>query len=202
MDNNNTGAWVFGVIVVLVLGFGIYWLMNREPAGTENPNETATTTPNTATTTTSTPTTVIRETRTTATVAEVVASLSDASTFSSYFTSTGVSASVKGTGPYTIFVPSNAAFGKLPAGTVSGLSAAAKKRLVQYHVVSGKKLDIDAIETSTIQALSKDMLNFEALGVNARGKVNNSIVIRQYNAKNGVVYVVDAVLIPPQAPLN
>ena len=202
MDNNNTGAWVFGVIVVLILGFGIYWLMNREPANIETPNQTATTTPNTATTTTSTPTTVIRETRTTATVAEVVASLADASTFSSYFTSTGVSASVTGTGPYTIFVPSNAAFGKLSAGTVSGLSATAKKRLIQYHVVSGKKLDIDAIETSTIQALSKDMLNFEALGATAGGKVNNSIVIRQYNAKNGVVYIVDAVLLPPQAPLN
>ena len=202
MDNNNTGAWVFGVIVVLVLGFGIYWLMNREPADTETPNETATTTPNTATTTTSTPITVIRETRTTATVAEVVASLGDASTFSSYFTSTGVSASVTGAGPYTVFVPTNTAFGKLASGTVSGLSVTAKKRLVQYHVVSGKKLDIDAIETSTIQALSKDMLNFEALGASARGKVNNSVVIRQYNAKNGVVYVIDAVLLPPQAPLN
>lgn len=201
MDNNNTGAWVIGAVIVLVLGFGIYWFMNREPAGTETSNETATTTPNTATTTTSTPTTV-RETRTNATVAEVVASLADASTFNSYLTSTGVSASVKGTGPYTIFVPSNAAFGKLAPGTVSGLSASAKKRLVQYHVVSGKKLDVDALETSTIQALSRDMLNFEALGANARGRVNNSTVIRQYNAKNGVVYIVDAVLIPPQAPLN
>lgn len=199
MDNNNTGAWVIGAVIVLILGFGLYWFMNKEKVNTNGENQTATTT---TATTTQTRTTVSRETRTTATVAQVVASLADASTFNSYFTSTGVSASVTGAGPYTIFVPSNTAFGKLAPGTVSGLSATAKKRLVQYHVVSGKKLDIDALDSSTIQALSRDMLNFEALGVNAGGRVNNSIVIRQYNAKNGVVYIVDAVLLPPQAPLN
>ncbi len=199
MNNNNTGTWVAAIILIVLIVGGLLWWNSTRNASTTTEQ---TTTTNTATTTGQTGTPVAKEIRTSATVAEVIASLPEASTFSSYFSATGVSASVSGTGPYTIFVPSNAAFGKLASGTVSGLSAAAKKRLIQYHVVSGKKLDVDALETSTIQALSKDMLNFEALGPQYGGRVNNSVVIRQYTAKNGIVYIIDAVLLPPQAPLN
>ena len=203
MNNNNTGAWVAGIIIVILIIVGLVWWSNSGTPVTTNTvatTTTATTTTTAATTTTGTP--VIKESRTTSTVAQVVASLSGASTFASYLLSTGVGTSITGVGPYTVFVPTNAAFGKLAAGTVSGLSVAAKKRLIQYHIVSGKKLDVDALETSTIMSLSRDMLNFQALGPQFGGKVNNSVVIHQYNAKNGVVYTIDAVLIPPQAPLN
>lgn len=198
--NNNVGTWIAAGVVVILIVVGLVWLNKKEevPANSQTATSTATSTASVSTNTVA----FSKEVRTTATVSAVIASLPEASTFSSYLTATGVSGSVTGTGPYTIFVPTNAAFGKLAPGTVSALSAAAKKRLVQYHVVSGKKLDVDALEKSTIRALSMDMLNFEALGPQSGGRVNNSIVVRQYNAKNGVVYIIDAVLLPPEAPLN
>jgi uncharacterized surface protein with fasciclin (FAS1) repeats len=197
---NKSTAWTIGVVAVILILIGLWWAYGKTPEAStagENATSTATSTAQQATTTS-----IARENRTSSSALSVIASLPEASTFSSYLSSTGVSSSVSGTGPYTIFVPNNAAFAKLAAGTVSALSAAQKKRLVQYHIVSGKKIDIDAVDTSTIQALSKDMLNFQAYGGSQGGIVNSSIVLRQYNAKNGVVYIVNTVLLPPLPPLN
>jgi uncharacterized surface protein with fasciclin (FAS1) repeats len=93
-------------------------------------------------------------------------------------------------------VPTDGAVSQLPAGTISGLSAAAKKRLVEYHIVTGRAVDVDAENSGSIQALSGDALNF-SLGTNNTPMVNSSITVTEYKASNGVVYLIDNVLIPP-----
>jgi uncharacterized surface protein with fasciclin (FAS1) repeats len=95
-------------------------------------------------------------------VATIVRGLSTGSTFNAYFRSTGVAATIspKSTSKYTVFVPTNGAFAQLPPGTISNMSAAEKKRLIQYHVVSGRAVDPDQMTAGSIEALSRDVLNF------------------------------------------
>lgn len=197
---NNIFGWVVSVLVVAVIIAGIWWFVTMNPAMSDD-NTNATTTPQVATTTqTNTPPAVGSEVRTSSTVAGVIASLSNASRFVALYNSTGVAASVTGKGPFTVFIPTNGAYDSLSPGTLAGMTAAQKKRLVQYHVVVGKMLDLDAVSSGTHTALSKDKLNFN---VNMQSKVafvNSGYAITQYKASNGIVYVISAVLVPPQTP--
>ncbi len=197
--------WIGFIAIVVVAALGLWWVSSRQPI------DTSTDTGNgaTATTTASGGTTGATGTGTTGTgravttsnkdVASIVAGLSGASQFQSLFASTGVGATInpKSTSKYTIFVPTDGSVSQLPAGTISGLSAAEKKRLVQYHVVSGRAIDADAQVAGQIQALSGDALNFQ-YGTNKIPMVNSAIVIAQYNGTNGTVYVIDNVLLPPK----
>ena len=105
-------------------------------------------------------------------------------------------------GPFTVFAPTNAAFDKLPAGTVEGLLKAEKKNdlidILQYHVAVGVfKEDmlqdgqtIGQVNGSNITISKKDgkiMIN---------GVAN---IIGSVPASNGIVYIIDAVLLPPPA---
>ncbi len=199
-QNNSIFAWVAGVIVVALIVFGLWWLF-QSPSTTTG--DTATTTPQVATTTvetTPTPVATATEVRTSSTVDAIVASLTNATKFAALYSSTGVSASITGKGPYTVFVPTDSAFANLSPGTLSGMTAAQTKRLVQYHVVSGKILDLDAVSSGHYTALSKDMLNFNVQSQTKLAYVNSGYTITQYKASNGIVYVISAVLVPPQTP--
>jgi len=99
-------------------------------------------------------------------------------------------------GPFTVFAPTDEAFAKLPEGTVEGLLADPEKlkKVLLYHVVSGsvtseqvvKLKDAKTVEGSKITINAKD-------GV----KINDATVIKaDIEAKNGIVHVIDTVLIP------
>lgn len=198
-NQSSVFGWVVGIIVVLLIIAGIWWFVQANP-GT-NENGTATTTPQGTTTTggTGTPVATATEVRTSSTVNAVVASLTSGSRFASLYVSTGVSASLTGKGPYTVFVPSDAAFANL-TDAISTMTAAEKKRLVQYAVVSGKMLDLDAVSSGTHTALSKDPINFQVNPQTKLAYVNSGYTITQYKASNGIVYLINAVLVPPQTP--
>lgn len=129
-------------------------------------------------------------------VVSVAENIAGASTFASWLESTGVAAQIKGAGPYTIFVPTDKAASSLKAGTFTNLSAAEKRRLVRYHVVAGRAIDVDAQKSGSITALSGDALNFH--NDNNIPMVGSAIIIAEYKASNGIVYLVSGVLIPPQ----
>ncbi len=102
----------------------------------------------------------------------------------------------QGKGPFTVFAPTDAAFAKLPAGTVDALLAdpAALKQILLYHVVAGE-LDAAAVTSRT----SLMTLNGQPLTINTAGgaKVNDSnIVATDVMARNGVIHVIDTVLLP------
>jgi uncharacterized surface protein with fasciclin (FAS1) repeats len=126
----------------------------------------------------------------------IIESSPDLSTYASYFTSTGVSSLTSGNGPYTIFAPTNVAFSHQKTGSISGLGAAAQKRLVEYHIVTDRALDPKALYFGTVQAMSGDMLNFSD---NQAGEpqVNSSFITHAYKGSNGVVYAISEVLLPP-----
>jgi len=200
MDTQNSiFGWIVGAVVVVFIIAGIWWFVQANPA---TPNGMATTTPNGAATTTGTGAneapSASTEVRTSTTVNGVIASLANSSRFASLYTSSGVSNSVTGTGPFTVFVPADSAFANLSPDTLTNMSATERQRLVQYHIVVGKMLDFDAVSAGNHTALSKDALNFNVNPQNKVAYVGSGYVITQYRASNGIVYVISAVLVPPQ----
>lgn len=106
---------------------------------------------------------------------------------------------LRGSGPLTVFAPTNAAFDKLPKGTVEGLLKPDKKfdleKILQYHV-------------STSVYETKDMKDGMTLGVANGGKVtfrvkdgkvmvNDANIVATIRASNGIIHVIDGVLLPP-----
>ncbi len=133
------------------------------------------------------------------TVVGVIAGLPEASRFAVLLKNTGVAGMFSGTGPITVFVPENKAFALLPPGALD-LTSTQLKRLVEYHAVKGKGLDVNAEYAGTEQALSGDMLNFSVLTGDQSARINSAVALKEYKASNGIVYVVSEVLLPPVNP--
>jgi uncharacterized surface protein with fasciclin (FAS1) repeats len=106
---------------------------------------------------------------------------------------------LKGAGPFTVFAPTDEAFAKLPAGTLDDLlkpeNKAKLQRILTYHVVPGKVLAADVVTMKSAKAVSGDALT---IGSRQEGvTINNAHVVRtDIAASNGVIHVVDAVLLP------
>ena len=109
---------------------------------------------------------------------------------------------LKGEGPFTVFAPTDDAFAKLPEGTVESLllpeNLEQLKSILLYHVVSGKVMAADVVTLT-----SADTVSGEAVSIKVEdGKVylNDTVevIITDVEASNGVIHVIDSVLLPPQ----
>ncbi len=115
-------------------------------------------------------------------------------------TSAGLLDALTGESALTVFAPTDAAFAQLPEGTVESLlkpeSRAALKRILLHHVVQGRIYEDGAAAAGTASTLAGTELRFDY----ARGlQVNDTrIVAPDIAARNGVIHVVDAVLLPPK----
>jgi uncharacterized surface protein with fasciclin (FAS1) repeats len=108
----------------------------------------------------------------------------------------GLADTLKGDGPFTVFAPTDAAFAKLPAGTVESLLNDKEKlaQILTYHVVPGKVMAAD-VRTGAVQTVQGQPLNVvaESGGV----KVNQAKVVQaDVVASNGVIHVIDTVVLP------
>jgi len=100
-------------------------------------------------------------------------------------------------GPFTVFAPTDAAFAALPEGTVEGLleDIPALTSILTYHVVSGKVESTDLVNGPVTTVNGADV----EINLDDGVKVNDSnVVIADVQACNGVIHVIDAVLIPPE----
>ena len=107
-------------------------------------------------------------------------------------------------GPFTVFAPTNAAFGKLPAGTVDTLvkpeSKAMLTKILTYHVVAGKMNAADLTDGKKLTTVEGDQLTVKRSGgkvfiVDAKGGMSR-VTIADVNQSNGVIHVIDTVLMP------
>jgi uncharacterized surface protein with fasciclin (FAS1) repeats len=107
-------------------------------------------------------------------------------------------------GPFTVFAPTNAAFGKLPAGTVDTLvkpeNKATLTKILTYHVVPGKLEAADLTDGKKLTTVEGEILTVKASGgkvmlVDAKGGTS-TVTIPNVNQSNGVIHVVDTVLMP------
>lgn len=119
-------------------------------------------------------------------------------TLATALTETGLVDALKGEGPFTVFAPNDEAFKKLPKGTLENLlkDKEALKNILLYHVVSGNVVAKDVVKLSKATTLSGQDVKFKVKGKTV--KINNSKVISaDVKAKNGVIHVIDTVLMPP-----
>ncbi len=111
----------------------------------------------------------------------------------------GLVDTLSGPGPFTVFAPTDAAFAKLPAGTVENLLKPENKdqlvAVLTYHVVSGKIMSSDiagkSLDAKTVQG--------QSLAINATMgvKVENATVVQaDIDTDNGVIHVIDTVVLP------
>jgi uncharacterized surface protein with fasciclin (FAS1) repeats len=106
---------------------------------------------------------------------------------------------LRGTGPFTVFAPTDEAFAKLPAGTVESLLKPENKEklkaILTYHVVSGNVGSAQAVKLTSAKTVSGKELKLDASSGSLRvGKAN--VVKADIPATNGVIHVIDTVLLP------
>jgi uncharacterized surface protein with fasciclin (FAS1) repeats len=113
----------------------------------------------------------------------------------------GLVATLKGTGPFTVFAPTDEAFAKLPAGTVENLLKPENKQkltaILIYHVVAGKVMAADVAGLDQAKSVNGKMIDIEVEGSTV--KVNDAAVTAaDIAASNGVIHVIDKVIMPPE----
>ena len=118
---------------------------------------------------------------------------------------------LKGAGPFTLFAPTNAGFAKLPAGTVDSLlkpeNKASLAKILTYHVVAGKVSSADLVKmigdgkgTTSFKTVSggtvQAMLADGKVVLKDEKGLTSTVTIADVNQSNGVIHVVDSVLLP------
>jgi len=121
----------------------------------------------------------------------------DFTTLAKALTETGLVEALKGEGPFTVFAPTDEAFAKLPKGTIESLlkDKETLKTILLYHVVAGEVTSKEVVDLTKAETLA---------GKNVKIKVNKgSVMINDSKvigadimASNGVIHVIDTVLIP------
>jgi uncharacterized surface protein with fasciclin (FAS1) repeats len=112
----------------------------------------------------------------------------------------GLVDALSGKGPLTVFAPTDDAFAKLPAGTVEGLlkDVPTLKNILLYHVVSGKVKAADVVKLTSAETLLGKPVRISVKG--GQVKINDAtVIIPDIEASNGVVHVIDSVILPPNA---
>ena len=102
-------------------------------------------------------------------------------------------------GPFTVFAPTDEAFAKLPAGTVESLLKPENKeklgKILAYHVLKGKVM---AADVKTMEADTAEGSKLDVKVADGKVMVNNANVVKtDIAATNGVIHVIDTVLMPP-----
>ena len=114
----------------------------------------------------------------------------------------GLVDTVKGAGPFTVFAPTDAAFAKLPAGTVENLlnpeNKAQLTAILTYHVVPGKVMAADVVKLKEAKTVNGKMLQVKVNGSNVM--INDAkVTATDIAASNGVIHVIDSVVLPQAA---
>lgn len=112
----------------------------------------------------------------------------------------GLVDTLKGDGPFTVFAPTDDAFAKLPAGTVESLLEPENKdqltAILTYHVVAGKVMAADVVKLDNATTVNGADVSISVEGDAVM--INNATVVSaDVKASNGVIHVIDTVLLPP-----
>jgi uncharacterized surface protein with fasciclin (FAS1) repeats len=110
----------------------------------------------------------------------------------------GLVDTLKGEGPFTVFAPTDEAFAALPEGTVEALLAdiPALTAILTYHVVPGKVMSTDLSDGMMAATVNGAEVTIGTMnGVTVNGA---NVVTADIEASNGVIHVIDAVILPPQ----
>ena len=110
----------------------------------------------------------------------------------------GLADELSAPGALTVFAPTNAAFAKVPKATLNALAKnpAALKRVLLYHVIAGKVTAAKVVKLKSAKTLAGPSVRIRVTGMTVR--INDArVTTADVKASNGVVHVIDRVLIPP-----
>ncbi len=164
-------AFVWLLLAVALMAFGLAGCRQEEPTAAEEPQMN---------------------------VVQVASSAGSFNTLVAAVEAAGLVETLSGPGPFTVFAPTDEAFAKLPPGTIDELLQPENKdqlvSILTYHVVSGKVMAADVVqltEATTVQGQSIAIDTSEGVKVNDANVVQTDIA-----ASNGVIHVIDTVLLP------
>jgi uncharacterized surface protein with fasciclin (FAS1) repeats len=140
---------------------------------------------------------VVVEEASVGTIVEVASANPDFSTLVAAVDAAGLVETLNGEGPFTVFAPTNAAFAALPAGVLDALLLPENKdtlvKILTYHVVPGTVLAADIADGDVATVEGQNVTLSTANGVTVNGA---NVVTADVLASNGVIHVIDAVLVP------
>lgn len=123
-------------------------------------------------------------------------------TFEKAVTEAGLAGTLKGAGPWTVFIPTDEAFAKLPPGKLAALmkDKTALKEVLLYHVVTGSVMAADIAKLNGKGKKTAEGSEAKIMMMGTGIMVNNANVTKaDIMASNGVVHIIDAVMLPPGA---
>jgi len=120
-------------------------------------------------------------------------------TLATALTAAGLVDTLKGPGPFTVFAPTDEAFAKLPAGTLESLLKPENKAklagILTYHVAPGKVMAADVVKLTSAKTVNGQSVKIAV--DDGKVKVDDANVVKtDVAASNGVIHVIDAVLLP------
>ncbi|UUO09238.1 fasciclin domain-containing protein [Blastopirellula sp. J2-11] len=130
-------------------------------------------------------------------IVDTAVSAGDFKTLVAAVQAAGLVDALKGDGPFTVFAPTDAAFAKLPKGTVESLLKDKEKlaKILKYHVVAGKVMAADAAKLKSADTLADAPIKITAQ--DGTVMINKAKVVKaDIVTSNGVIHVIDTVLIP------
>ncbi len=133
------------------------------------------------------------------TVVDIIVNSADHTILETAVLAAGLEGALSGDGPFTVFAPTDAAFSALPPGTIDALLQDPQGLLTEiltYHVAAGNVLSTDLSDGQVITTLNGATVT---VTINANGVFINDaqVIVADVLADNGVVHVIDAVLLPP-----
>jgi uncharacterized surface protein with fasciclin (FAS1) repeats len=130
-------------------------------------------------------------------IVDTAVAAGDFSTLVTAVKAAGLVETLKGEGPFTVFAPTDAAFAKVPTDTLNALLAdkAALANVLTYHVVAGNVMAADVVKLTSAVTVQGQTVSIEVRD----GKVyvdGSQVVATDIKASNGVIHVIDAVILP------
>lgn len=194
MNNMSTTGIVAAIAAVVLIGVGVWaFMMNGDSDDTANTTETSQATKD--------------DEKMGESSSDIVATAVATPSLSTLVTAVQAAdlvETLQGEGPFTVFAPTNAAFEKLPEGTLDTLlkpeSKADLSNILTYHVVSGSVMAADLSDGQKVKTLQGDELTVDIMDdkvylVDAKGG-KAMVTTADVEASNGVVHIIDAVLMP------
>ena len=116
----------------------------------------------------------------------------------------GLTSYLSGTGPFTVFAPTNAAFAKLDPETLNNIigNPTLLTALLQYHVVNGQVYSKDLTDGEVNTALSGQTILVDVNGNSVTLNGSSNVTDADIKASNGVIHAIDAVILPPDVDLK
>lgn len=195
---NNTMLIVLGLVLIAGVGIFAFQNMNANSSSSSQVMEEEAGQPTASQESESTETASTDENMS-KTIVDIASENGNFKTLTTALTEAGLVETLSGDGPFTVFAPTDEAFAKLPAGTVESLLKDKEKltSILTYHVVPGKVMAADVVKLTSATTVQGQDVTVKVEGDSVM--INDAkVVTTDIEASNGVIHVIDTVILPKE----